>query len=204
MSVQWKKFLLRAGGLALSGLALGTTVSAARKKPVPVSPPWWIPDPPPAFSILTEDLQWKREGREISSHLEYACQPTQFELWQLLDLELYRVRSERRPARNSLPIFHVVLRVHLHDHGQVLPPFDDERFYATIHTHRGKTATTLASCVQVGRYVEFRKCYVGGSLNGIETGERIVSMAPVREIREAAVDSGKQDGPRGRQDSSPG
>ena len=183
--MKWARFLFRAGSLALSGLALSTTVSAGRTRIPPPSPPWWIPTPPPAFSILTEDMQWSQDdGKAISSHLEYDCQPTQFELWQLLDLDLYRVRTEKGPARQSLPIFHVVLRVHLHGQEQALPPFEDERFYATVHTHRGKGVTTLASCVQIGKYVEFRKCFVGGSLNGIETGERVVSMVPVREIRE--------------------
>ncbi|MBI2821428.1 MAG: hypothetical protein HYX74_04335 [Acidobacteria bacterium] len=170
-------------GLFLSGIALGSTVFMARKKRVPLPAPWWIPEKPEPFSIVTDELEWSHENQRYRSHLEYFCQPTQFRLWNLLDLDLYRVRHEQGQAMRGDSIFHVILKVHLRGKDKGVVTLEEERFYATIHTHRGSGTTTLASAVQVGRYVEFRKCHVGGAPNGIETGERVVSMAPVQEIR---------------------
>ncbi|HEY2930669.1 MAG TPA: hypothetical protein VGK99_02910 [Acidobacteriota bacterium] len=183
--MQWKKIGLGIGGLFLSGAALGSTLFFAHRKrdESALSPPYWIPEYPQPFSIITEELEWTHEGERFRSRLEYSCQPTQFRVWSLVDVDLYRIQREGGPALSGHPIFHITLRVHLRDADQRETVMDDEKYYATIHTHRGKSATTLASCIQVGRYVEFRKCHVGGSLSGIETGERVVSMAPVKEIR---------------------
>ena len=172
----------------MSGLALGSTVVLSRKRrqPETLPPPWLIPANPGPFSIVTEELEWTHENERFRSTLEYYCQPTQFRVWRLMDLELYRVRREGSDKMSGYPVFHVTLKVSLRDVGGKITSVDEERFYATIHAHRGKTETTLASCVQVGRYVEFRKCHVGGALNVIETGERLVSMAPVREVRRGA------------------
>jgi len=180
--MKWKKLGLGLGGLFLSGVALGSTVFFARKKSEPLPPPYWIPDPPAPFSILTDEIEWKQDKQAFRSHLEYSCQPTQFRVWSLVDLDLYRMQRAGGPAVEGHPIFHITSKMSLRQSDGMTTTID-ERFYATIHTHRGKSLTTLASCIQVGRYVEFRKCHVGGSLNGIETGERIVSMAPVKEIR---------------------
>ncbi|MBI3939264.1 MAG: hypothetical protein HY315_00380 [Acidobacteria bacterium] len=178
-----RKIGLGLGGLFLGGLALGSTIFLAKKKTEPLPPPWWIPEKPGPFSILTEEMEWTHEDQHLRSHLEYSCQPTQFRVYNLLNLELYRVQREGGSKEGGDPVFHITLKVHLWGPDQKVTAIEDERFYATIHAHRGKTGTTLASAVQVGRYVEFRKCHVGGALNGVETGERVVSMAPVKEIR---------------------
>ncbi len=186
--MKWKKLGLGVGGLFLSGIALGSTVFFARKKTEPLPPPYWIPEPPTPFSILTDEIEGKHDKQSFRSYLEYFCQPTQFRVWTLVDLDLYRVQRQSGPAMNGHPIFHITSRIHLRGSDGTTTTIDDERFYATIHTHRGKSLTTLASCIQVGKFVEFRKCHVGGALNGIETGERMVSMAPVKEIRTAVGD----------------
>ncbi|MBI4455339.1 MAG: hypothetical protein HY644_05500 [Acidobacteria bacterium] len=180
--MKWKKVGL--GGLLLGGLAFGSTLFFARKKTeAPLSPPFWIPERPASLSILTEELEWTSDKQRFRSHLEYFCQPTPFRIWNLVDLELYRAQREGAPAIHGHPVFHVTLKVHLRGSDDRITTIEDERFYATIHAHHGRTTKMLASCVQVGRHVEFRKCYVGGGLNGIETGERVVSMAPVKEVR---------------------
>jgi hypothetical protein len=183
--MKWKRIGLGLGGLFLSGLALGSTVvlSRKRKQPETLPPPWLIPENPGPFSIVTEELEWAHENQRFRSTLEYYCQPTQFRVWRLMDLDLYRVRREGNDKMSGHPVFHVTPKLSLRDVDEKITPVDEERFYATIHAHRGRTETTLASCVQVGRNVEFRKCHVGGALNGIETGERLVSMAPVKEVR---------------------
>ena len=79
--MKWKKFWLGLGGLALSGVALGSTILITRKKSESLPPPWWIPERPEPFSILTEELEWTHAGQPIRSHLEYICRPTQFILW---------------------------------------------------------------------------------------------------------------------------
>lgn len=181
--MKWKSGL-GLGGLFLSGLALGSTVFLSRKKAEePLPAPWWIPEKAEPFSILIEEMEWKHEGRTVHSYLEYCCQPTQFRVYNLLNLELYRLQREAgRKGGSGDPIFHVTLKAHLREGEQAATTVEDERFYATIHAHRGNTGTALASAVQVGRFVEFRKCHVGGALNGVESGERLVSMAAVKEI----------------------
>ena len=183
--MKWKRLGLGLGGLFLSGLALGSTVvlSRRRKQPETLPPPWLIPENPGPFSIVTEELEWTDENQRFRSRREYDCQPTQFRVWRLMDLDLYRVRREGNDRMSGYPVFHVTPKLSVWGADGKITSVDEERFYATIYAHRGKTETTLASCVQVGRYVEFRKCHVGGALNGIETGERVVSMAPVREVR---------------------
>jgi hypothetical protein len=184
--MKWKSIGLGIGGLFLSGAALASTVFFARKKSEPLAPPYWIPEQPDPFSIITADIEWHEDKEQFRSHLEYLCQPTQFRLWNLVDLDLYRMQREGGPKIEGHPIFHITSKIHLQGRDGMVTSIEDEKFYATIHTHRGKSVTTLASCIQLGRFVEFRKCHVGGGLNGIETGERAVSMAPVKEIRFAS------------------
>ena len=53
----------------------------------------------------------------------------------------------------------------------------EEKFYATLNSSidGGVIPDTIAR----NALIEFHKCHVGGSMNGIETGAKVVSRSPI-------------------------
>ena len=61
--------------------------------------------------------------------------------------------------------------------GEEVEVLQEEKFYATLHCLIAGRVS--ADRIAEGALIEFHKCHVGGSMNGIETGEKVVSRSPV-------------------------
>lgn len=169
----WKK-ILNWGGLG--GLALGAALVARkrrkrnREKPVP------IPDSADRIEIVTEERHNVLDGKTFISRAHYRLEPTRFRVWSFL-----RQPEDDQSAQKGQRIYHLTPEV------RVFPAEDpenpsivrEERYYATLHLYTEGRRDPLPAHLARGYLVEFRKCHVGGSINGVETGEKVISLAPV-------------------------
>ncbi|HSR52887.1 MAG TPA: hypothetical protein VLV83_18840 [Acidobacteriota bacterium] len=167
------------GGLVLGAAAVWAKRSRrkAREAPLP------IPPDVAEVDILTEERLITHRDRDYLSQAVYRCTPTRFRVWSFLASGGGQGGDQGKPR--GLPIYYVSPRVFIRPRGedeserQVL---SEEKFYATLHVYVEDRSEPLPGCIGKGRLVEFHKCHVGGSLNGVETGDRIVTMAPVEDF----------------------
>ena len=53
----------------------------------------------------------------------------------------------------------------------------EEKFYATLHS--SIDGGVIPDPIDQNALIEFHKCHVGGCMNGIETGAKVVSTSPI-------------------------
>ncbi len=169
----WKK-ILNWGGLGT--LALGAAWVARKRrrgngeKPVPV------PDSAQRIEIVTEERKNVLEGKTYHSRAHYRLEPTRFRVWSFL-----RQPEDDESAHKGQRIYHVTpeVRVFPIDDPENPSIVREERYYATLHLYTEGRRDPIPSHLARGHLVEFKKCHVGGSVNGVETGEKVISLAPV-------------------------
>ncbi len=175
--MNWKKFLLPGlSGLVVAAVAV---VAGKRHKKKQRHHPRRIPDQA-AVRIETGERGGVHHGESYRSRVIYDCKPTQFRVWSLLNEP-----PKDGKAGGSL-IYAVSPMVELARRDGVSQSLAEPRFYATIHCRFQDPIKSLPNQLAVGVAVEFHKCHVGGSANGIDTGERIVT-APVTSFSFDAV-----------------
>ncbi len=162
---------------SLGGLALGATVAWSRKpkrRPAPALVFRRIPAEFQSLEIWTERYRMHdAEGREQIVRDKYALQPTRFKLWSVLELGA----SEGRPT--GTPIYHVA-HTRLVDRGaQGEEATLLERFYGTVSTAGTEGTGRHVNCLARGGVLEIDKCYVGGTSNGVLSGETHRSPSPI-------------------------
>lgn len=172
--MKWKNWV----ATGLSGLAVGAValVARSRRKKRRSEMPKPIPEDVGTVIIETEWLDLTYRDRPYSSRTVYTCHPTKFFVWSIFQSNT-DVDSENNPG---LRIFHVspVLEFQAVD-GEDLQSFVEEKFYATLHLRSEQTRRAIPEHLAHGDYLEFSKCHVGGSMNGVLTGDRILTTAPV-------------------------
>ncbi|HSR68466.1 MAG TPA: hypothetical protein VLU25_11025 [Acidobacteriota bacterium] len=189
--VNWKERLKKHRWLGLGGLVVGGAVAlwANRSRKKSQEAPTPIPDDVGEVEIITEERRISHRGKDYRSRAVYHCTPTRFRVWSFLASGSGGPGGEESGSGKprGLPIYYVSPRVFVRpQEGKDEPPsqvLSEEKFYATIHVYVEDRREPLAGCIARGRVVEFHKCHVGGSLNGVETGDRIISMAPVHEFQ---------------------
>ena len=172
--MKWKKW----AATGLSGLAVGAVALVARNRrrkrlsemPKP------IPEDVGTVTIETDWLDLTYRDRPYVSRTVYTCNPTKFFVWSIFKSQK-DAESESEP---SLRIFHISPVLEFQSvEGEDLQSFVEEKFYATLHLRSERTKRTLPEHLARGDYLEFRKCHVGGSMNGVLTGDRILTTSPV-------------------------
>ena len=183
--MDWKKGWKWGIGGAVLGLA---AVWAGRKRQKRVDPPQPIPEQIEFLEIVTEERPIIHEGRPCKSSARYHCAPTRFRVWSFLR----RATDDEEGGASSSRIFHITPEIRIYSpanqYGEAFEEIiPQEKFYATLHVYTRTQHMPLADHIGRGRIVEFRKCHVGGSLNGVETGEKIVTMAAVADFSVVAT-----------------
>lgn len=171
--MNWKKVLWTGLGgavVGVLGVMAGRHVQKRRaERPQP------IPADVSSLRIETEQMLLHYRDKPYLSRTIYNCRPTRFRVWSLLGSS-----ADGEPGDSGLRIFHVtpVLEFRPQQEDE-LETFSEEKFYATVHLRCEKRKRNLAEHLARGSYLEFHKCHVGGSMNGVATGDRILTTAPV-------------------------
>lgn len=147
-----------------------------------------IPEDLAHIVIVTDARQVNKGDAQGLASTRYRCTPTRFRVWSFL-----RPRSDHESGPGGQLIYHVSPEIHFRrdpdsPHEETL---SEESFYATIHLQAESKREALAGKICRGRLLEFHKCHVGGSLNGVETGEKLVTMTPVVDYHLARKEAGQ-------------
>ena len=169
MGLRWRKFLFP----GLSGALVGFAAVLARRRSRRASSPREVPSSDKRILIVTEEQARPCRGREYLSRATYTCEPSPFKVWQFL-----RPSGGSNGQAPSQRLYHItpVIEFKLSDGGKA-EVLQEEKFYATLYSLIAGRVT--ADRIAEGALIEFHKCHVGGSMNGIETGEKVVSRSPV-------------------------
>jgi hypothetical protein len=177
MKKNWKKLILWS---SLGSLAVGTAVAMTRKprrRGAEALACRNIPADCAEAVIWTERYRaGEAETGDLVARDKYILQPTHFKLWSVLDLGA----EGSRPA--GIPIYHVShFRLSESDPAQEKNEEETliERFYATVAVKDAEGQGCAPNCLARGGILEFGKCYVGGTSNGVLSGETHTAPGPV-------------------------
>ena len=178
--MKWRRLVI--GGL--SGLAVGAValVTRRRRELSKVGQPSEIPDDLESLLVDTEPHDVTYRGQTYLSQTSYACRPTRFFVLSVLSADESGNPSEGKKGREK--IYHVSPTIRMsssaEEEVQTLP---EEKFYATLHLRMEEGGRrTLSGHLGKGYHLVFRKCHVGGSMNGVPTGEEVVTLSPVEHF----------------------
>lgn len=181
MVKNWKRALFWS---SLGSVAIGAAVALVRK-PKQRDAREFLCRPIPAdcdeVVIWTERFQaGEMDQPDAVARDKYMLQRTLFKLWSVLDVGL----DQGKPA--GAPIYHVS-RYRLVDRAAGAAVAEEERpverFYGTVATRRPGSEKAAGNCIGRGGRLEIEKCYVGGSSNGVLSGEIHVSSGPILNFR---------------------
>jgi len=137
-----------------------------------------------AIGLWTERFEVAEPGARFFVHDRYDLQPTSFKVWSILDLPSAGLSGSSGPEGSA--IYHVTRRrIPDEDEGnsvKLLQPLQ-ERFYGVVAVLDASGRFCAGSAIARGGILEIKKCYVGGSSNGVESGEIHRSAAPILNYR---------------------
>jgi hypothetical protein len=182
MKKRWKKLVLWS---SLGGFAVGTAVALSRRSRAPELPGLdvqRIPNDCQRFSLWTDQFKVPDGEALIAVQDKYVLQLTPFKTWDLYQLG----QAEGKPKSEGATVYHVT-----HVRYAELPEgqgYSDEgrlqdRYYGTVSAELPDGSHSADNCIARGGFLEIRKCLVGGSSAGVETGEVHKSCAPVMNYR---------------------
>lgn len=166
MKSNWKRVFLWS---SLGGLAVGTSVALTRIGRKPRGLPLryeQIPRRCQRVILWTELFALEEGGKELSAHDEYLLQPTPFKVWSVLELP----SSGSALRGEGATVFHVTVSRYVNtgetDESKKREVWKD-KFYGIIVSSRPAGEARIAR----GASLTISKCYVGGTANGVESGE---------------------------------
>jgi hypothetical protein len=172
---------------SLGSVALGAAVTLARRSRRIERPSLAcrkIPRECHGVTLWTERFKVEEQGTRLFAHDRYFLQPTSFKVWSVLDLT--PLDSPGRPVAEGEAIYHVTY-VRLLEEGHASRDQEEEhlqdRFYGVVTMLDRTGQTCVSGCIARGGLLEIKKCYVGGSSNGVESGEVHRSLAPILNYR---------------------
>ena len=170
-TVRWRKYLFPGVSGALVGFAAVLCRRLSRRRRASVVQD--IRSSEKRILIVTEEQARPYRGREYLSRVSYTCEPSRFKVWRFLHSS---GRNDGEAA--SQRIYHIAPVIEFKSsHGEEAEVVQEEKFYATLH---GLIAGRVSpDRIAESSLIEFHKCHVGGSMNGVETGEKVVSRSPV-------------------------
>jgi len=182
MKAKWKRLFFWS---SLGSLAAGATLAVTRRSGKITESPLVCREIPHGCERLwawTVRFPVDVEGREQLAHDEYLLQATPFKAWSVLDLG---AEGDSRRRRGNT-IYHVTYR-RLGESGNGDPRSEIEllfdRFYGTLDVVGANGRACGANRIARGGTLEIKKCYVGGTSNGVETGEVHHSEGPILNYR---------------------
>jgi hypothetical protein len=184
MEANYRKWFLWS---SLGSLAFGAAVALARRtRRMEIRPLFCRKLPRECHEIVlwTERFEVEDQGTRFFVHDRYAFQPTSFKVWGILDLPSAGQTGSSR--REGSAIYHVT-RTRIADEAngisvKLAPPLQ-ERFYGVVSVLDSSGRICAGSAIARGGFLEIKKCYVGGSSNGVESGEIHRSAAPILNYR---------------------
>ena len=182
--MDWKKALYSGLGGALLGAA---AVVVYRKRKAACAPkPLSSPYGPVAVEIRTQERQVPYRDSVYLSSGVYTCVPTQFYVPTFLS-----VSPGNTGEVSTQMVYHVSPEIiyRLPDQPGEREVFQGEKFYATLYLYPGDGRRSVPDQIAVGCYLEFHRCHVGASPNGVETGERITTLAPVASFTQNVMEA---------------
>jgi hypothetical protein len=184
MKPSYKKLFLWS---SLGSLVVGGAVTLVRKRRRPPGPPLECRTIPAEYRqvvVWTERFALEKNGIRQHGFDRYQLQPSPFQVWSVLDL--IPNRTSAPSIREGIPIHHVT-HVRISEEGDGPPDGDREqvqdRFYGVVTVVSRDGRSCGRNAVARGGILEFRRCYVGGASNGIESGEIHAALAPVLNYR---------------------
>ncbi len=175
---------------SLGSIAVGAAFTLARRSrkhdPHPLACRK-IPKECHGVSLWTERFEVDDAGSLRYAHDRYYLQPTPFKVWNVLDLDFHA--APRKPGLEGAAIHHVT-------HWRLLEDNPDgeqmqDRFYGVVTVVDSSGKSCGNNCIARRGILEIKRCYVGGSSNGVESGEVHRSLAPILNYR---IDYGSQPG----------
>jgi hypothetical protein len=172
MKANYKKLFLWS---SLGSIAVGTAVAIAKHQKRVIYPPLAcrkIPRTCVALHVWTERFAVNEAGVRHFAHDRYQMQPTHFKLWNVLDLSFRS--SPARLLPEGATIYHITqLRSFENDDENQGDEFMLDRFYGvvTVVEPANRRSGCGVNSIARGGVLEVRKCYVGGTSNGVESGE---------------------------------
>jgi hypothetical protein len=129
--------------------------------------------------LWTERFALEEKGARFYAHDRYYLQATPFRVWSVLDLSAQGVPGES--GAGGAGIYHVT-------HVRVLESHNEEehlqdRFYGVVSVLDAAGRSCGTNCIARGGILDIKKCFVGGSSNGIESGEAHRSQSPILNYR---------------------
>ena len=172
---------------SLGSLAVGAAVTLARRTRRIESRPFScrkLPRECHEIVLWTERFEVEEQGARFFVHDRYGLQPTSFKVWSILDLPSAGLSGSAGPEGSA--IYHVT-RMRIADEADGIsmklePPLQ-ERFYGVIAVLDPSGRFVAGGAIARGGILEIKKCYVGGSSNGVESGEIHRSEAPILNYR---------------------
>lgn len=177
MKSVWKKLFFWS---SIGSVALGTAVSMAQKNKKITPQTTWERIPPDCrkLTIWTEAFPLSRGGEISAASDRYVLLWTPFKVWNILDFG----NPEKCDIREGAHVYHVThWRYFIHgteDTGVMM-----DRYYGTISVRSETDRMCLKNRISRGVVLAINKCYVGGTHNGVETGEVHLSSSPVSHFR---------------------
>jgi len=169
---------------SLGSLFVGATVAMVRRKRSGKGN-FRCQKIPPAcrrIYVWTELVEAGEKDNRVLYREHYILQHTPFKVWSILELPA----SPGKPNPTGAMVYHVTYS-RLVDHPDTNRSGESEnersRYYGTVSVVPIDGKSCGKDSVARGAILEIRKCYVGGSSNGIETGEVHRSSAPILKYR---------------------
>jgi hypothetical protein len=183
MKANYRKLFLWS---SLGSIAVGTVVALTRRPRRSTYAPVAcrrIPRGCSGIHLWTERFEMNEGGLRQFVHDRYFLQPTHFRLWSVLDLSFRRTPG--RTAPESAAIFHVTqMRSVENSVANQHEEFILDRFYGVITmVDPSNRRACGANMIARGGILEVRKCYVGGTNNGVESGETHRSIGRILNYR---------------------
>jgi hypothetical protein len=184
MKTNYKRLFLWS---SLGSIAVGAAVALARRprrgehRPLACRK---IPRDCDGAVLWTERFEVEEQGKRRFAHDRYSLQPTPFKVWSVLDLSLHQPPGESGPEGAS--IYHVA-RTRLYEGSGEGAEAEGEqlldRFYGVVTVLDEAGRSCGSNVISRGCILEIKECYVGGSSNGVESGEVHRSAAPLLNYR---------------------
>ena len=167
MKTNYRRLLLWS---SIGGIAVGAAVALARRpRRAAARILAWRKIPRQCQGVLlwTERFAIEEKGVRLYAHDRYYLQATPFKVWSVLDLSFQGAPGASGPE--GAGIYHVT-------HTRLLENHHDEehlrdRFYGVVAVLDAAGRSCGANCIARGGTLEIKKCFVGGSSNGVESGE---------------------------------